>query len=471
MQMHAIIEIEEGSLNVVVGGRDGASTRIVRSLRIPLADMGRETIENALRTVGSDMLQGASGVHIVLGDRRSEHFLCTVPKMSSRDAVAFVMREAMRLTNAQSGDEIMITPRLIKRLPGKNVLVGSSAVAKSVWEPARVAFKARGLRVLSVQTIESCLAMSVDAAETEPVAVLECNGGRARYVLCVDQTPVKGRRFMIGAGGDQNEATLMTQLAMELPRTMDWLRETGEALPQKLLLGSRVGLSDESIQMLASAEVGEMVRSNPNVVCDEDLSMPDVGVATLLDRIASGQKLQSLLATPQLNMPASAGYIVTTMAAASLGVLGGLSAVVDGNAWMQVRGERDSLCAQCTDLKDELTEMVSSGEGSDEPTVSPRLTAALTMRRPISRLISEISNSAGAEISIEEIKFASKSTVVVSGLVRGTGRQHALTAMGKFTDKVHARPYLMAMGEDEMSEVVGQPNSFRFKLNLAWRTQ
>lgn len=471
MQMHAIIELEEGWLNVVVGGRDGGCTRVVRSLRIPLADLGRETIENALRTVGSDMLQGAPGVHVVLGDRRSEHFLSTVPKMSSRDAESFVVREAMRLTNAQSTGEIMVAPRLIKRLPGKKVLVGASVVAKSVWEPVRAAFEKRELPVLSVQTIESCLAMSVDAEQTDPVAVLECNGGRARYVLCVDQTPVKVRRFMIGAGGDQSESTLMTQLLMELPRTMDWLRESSESLPKKLLLGNRLGLGEESLAMLAGAEVGELVSRNPVVECDEELSTPDVAVADLLNRLANGQKPLSLVGTPQLRMPVGAGHILTTLAAASVGILGGLSAVVDGNEWMQTRSERDGLKGQCEDLKHQLAEQASSEEMSEQPESTPQLLSALTMRRPLSRLISEISNGASAEISIEEIKFASTSRVVVTGMVKGSDRQNSLTAMGNFTDEVHALPYLMAKGEDEISEVVGRPNSFRFKLNLAWRTE
>ena len=52
MKMHAIIEIEEGTMNVVVGGRDGGRTRVVRSLRMPLADLGTATVENALRTIG-----------------------------------------------------------------------------------------------------------------------------------------------------------------------------------------------------------------------------------------------------------------------------------------------------------------------------------------------------------------------------------------------------------------------------------
>ena len=50
MKMHAIIEIEEGSMNVLVGGAgDGGRATVARSARLPLPDLGRETVENALR--------------------------------------------------------------------------------------------------------------------------------------------------------------------------------------------------------------------------------------------------------------------------------------------------------------------------------------------------------------------------------------------------------------------------------------
>ena len=39
MQTCAVIEIEEGGMNVVVGSRVGGETRVLRSIRVDLADL------------------------------------------------------------------------------------------------------------------------------------------------------------------------------------------------------------------------------------------------------------------------------------------------------------------------------------------------------------------------------------------------------------------------------------------------
>ena len=474
MKMHAIIEIEEGSLNVVVGGRDGGRAKVVRSLRIPLADLGAATIENALRTVGSEALEGAQGVHVVIGDRRSQHFLSTLPKMAPRDAVSFVTREALRLANIQSADDIMVTTRLVRMLAGNKMQLGSTALARSVWNPIAAAFEKHGMPVLSLQTMESCLAMATDPQFTEPVAVIECNGSKARYVVSVDQMPVQVRRFMIGGGGgglggEQNEASMMTQLAMELPRTIDWLRETGQSLPRQTLIGKRVGLSDESLQMLAGEDTGGVGYARCDVEWSEDVSAPGVGVAALLQRLSTGAAIESLLEPAKLSLPMGSRHLVSMLAAACVAVMGGYSAVIDGSAWMNASKQVDSVVDECDEVQAQIDDLVSGAAPLDSPAASPWLSEALTMRRPLSRLISEVSNSASDEISIEEILFASKSPVVVSGQVEGASRQDALTAMGHFTKKVHALEFVNPQGHDEISEVDGQPNRFRFKFNLAWR--
>lgn len=471
MKMHAIIEIEEGTMNVVVGGRDGGRTRVVRSLRMPLADLGTATVENALRTIGSDMLQGASGVHVVLGDRRAQHFLSILPAIAPRDAVAFVTREALRLANVPSSEEILVSTRLLCKLPGNKLQLAASAIARSVWTPIHAAFDARSLPVLSLQTMESCLAMATDASTAEPVAMLECNGGKARYVVCVNQAPVQVRRFMIGGGGEHNESALMTQLAMELPRTLDWLRETNQALPQQLWLGSRVVLADESLHVLASDETGEARRTTALAEWGDDQAAPSIGVAALLHRLSSGVKTASLLDAPKLRLPMSVGHYVTVFAAACVAVMGAYSAVIDGSAWMNLKQDHQRIAAECQEAQNQLTQRDMEDGQHGAVDTNSKLGEALSMRRPLSRLIGELSNSAGEEISIEEVKFASKSPIVVSGVVEGTNRRHALSAMGAFTEKVHAMPFIVAGSQDEMSEVDGHANRFRFRLSLAWRTK
>lgn len=470
MKTHAILELEEGTLNVVVGARDGNRTRLLRQLRMPLPDLGRETVSNALRGVTGEMLQGADGVHVVVGDRRAQHFLSTLPKSASKDAVDFVTREALRLTNLPSADDVLVATRLVRRLAGNKLLLGTSALSRSVWAPLQAAFEENGMKVLGLHTMESCMAMACDPDFTEPVAVLECSGGRARYVLCVDQTPIQVRRFLIGVGEEQNEAALTTQLAMELPRTLDWLRETGQPLPKQLLVGSRVGIDDESLAMLASDEIDDLRRARPDVICEDDVVMPNLGMATLLERLAGGAPLPSLLDPPKLRMPMGAGRMAGVLAATSLGVLASYSAVVDGSAWLEARDENAAICSQCDDIQLQIDELAIEEGGGASP-ANPHLQHALSMRRPISRLLAEVSNSCGSGLHLDEVQFASRSPVVVSGHVEAETRQQALATMAAFVDKVHALPYLEARGQEEVSEVLGKPNYIRFRMSLAWRNQ
>jgi hypothetical protein len=118
----------------------------------------------------------------------------------------------------------------------------------------------------------------------------------------------------------------------------------------------------------------------------------------------------------------------------------------------------------------QIDELSFARDGGDAAP-APELQRALSMRRPISRLLAEISNSCGGELHLEEIQFASKSPVVVSGHVEARTRQLALATMAEFTDKVHALPYLEARGQEEVSEVLGRPNHIRFRISLAWRNQ
>lgn len=471
MKMHAIIEIEEGSLNIVVGGREGGHTKVVRSLRVPLSDLTAATIETALRSVSGDVLQGATGVHVVIGDRRSQHFLSTLPKMPPRDAIAYVTREALRLGNLQSAEDILVSTRLVRVLPGNKMQLGSTAVPRSIWRPIEEALTNHGLQILGLHTIESCLAMTTDPDFSEPVAVLDCNGSRARYVVSVDQTPVQVRRFMIGggAGGEVNEASMMTQLAMELPRTIDWLRETGQALPRRTAVGTRVGISQASLEMLVGEETGELGFADCKVQWAAELIAPGLGVAGLLERLASGRKMQSLLDVPKLSLPMGSRHLVSMAAAVCVTVLAGYSAVVDGTAWLETCDQAGQVESECQELEMQIEDVEMGSEPTVASGANPALDRALTMRRPVSRLISEVSNSAGDGIRLEEIRFASKSPIVISGQVEGASRQDALAAMGAFTQKVHAMDFVVARGQDEVSEVEGLANRFRFQLNLSWR--
>ena len=436
---------------------------------MPLPDLGRESLQNALRGIGGDTLQGAGGVHVIFGERRMQHYLSTVPRMSARDAVAFVTREGLRLANVQSVDDILVAPSLVRRLSDGKLRLASTALGRGVWEPLRVAFEQSNVKVLSLQSMEASMAFATDRDSYDAVAVLEYNAGRARFVLCVDQAPVQVRRFLIGGGVESNAAAFTTQLAMELPRTFDWLRETGHPVPSRLLLGSRVAIDEESLDMLRGDDLEEICVAPLPVVCAEGQAVPSIGAATLLHRLCIGKAPVSLLDQPKLRLPWHTKHLASLGAAAAVGALCTLSAVVDGKAWLHTAEEHERAARESASTESRLLGEEALLIDPDVPTIDPALEKALKMRRPVSRLISEVSNAAGADVHLEELAFASTSRLTLTGQVEGQGRKQALAAMGRFTRRLHELEFLLANGQEEIGEVRGQSNRFRFKLSLGWR--
>jgi hypothetical protein len=475
MQALTIVEIEEGSLAVVTGAADDDQPRVLRSARVPLPDLGRETIGNALRALQEDALQGVDAVHVVLGERRMQHFTSQLPRTSPGDAVSYVVREAQRLCGMQSAAEVMVSTRVLRRLPGGRMVLGTTALARSVFEPLQEAFTAAGIAVLGLYSMESLLALAANSSDGRATAVLECNAGRARFVLCDAQSPVQVRRFLIGGAGETNPAALATQFAMELPRTFDWLRETRQPLPSSLLLGTRAGVEDDALSMLQTDELTRVERAVvPFRLAADSLPMPSLGVGMLLARLAASEPVLSLTEAPRLQMPWTGQRLVSLAAALAVGALCSWSALVDGSRLMQTQVVR-------TELDDELAELSASlaVEGAepaaagqlvdDVEAQADRLRTALSTRRPVSRLLAEISNGAGKELHLEELKFTSTERILVVGIVQGRSRQDALASIAAFSERLGKLPYVVLGGEDEINEVARQRNCYRFKLGMTWR--
>jgi hypothetical protein len=122
--------------------------------------------------------------------------------------------------------------------------------------------------------------------------------------------------------------------------------------------------------------------------------------------------------------------------------------------------ERDTLAAQL---------VPASVVPVAAPEVDERLQAALVMRRPISRLLADVSNGAGSDLHIEDCRFASTERIVVSGVVQGESRQQALAAIATFARHLQDIPYVKIGGDEEIAEVPRLKNCFRFKLGMTWR--
>jgi hypothetical protein len=477
MQASTIVEIEEGALAVVVGAADGDRLHILRSVRVPLPDTGRDTLVNALRALQENCLQGVESAHVVFGERRLQHFTSKLPRTSPGDAVAFVVREAQRLCGVQTAAEVMVATRLLRQLPGGGLVLATTALARNVFEPIREAFAAVGIELRGLHSMESMLALAATSTDGRPVAVIECSAGRARFVLCDAQSPVQVRRFLIGGTTENNQGAMATHFAMELPRTFDWLRETKQPLPATLLLGTRASIDDASLPLLLNDDLQQVQRAVvPFQLASESLPVPSLGVGMLLSHLVARRPVLSLLDPPRLQLPWNAKHMVALAAALTAGSMFSWSAVVDGRELLRTQAARAAVEREAADLSAELaTELgapvAGDPAGSDgaPDAQAERLRTALSTRRPLSRLLAELSNSAGKELHLEELKFTGADRIEVIGIVQGRSRQDVLAAIAAFSERLGRLPYLVPGGDDEIDEVARQRNCYRFKLGMTWR--
>ena len=99
MKLHALVELEEGGLTVVVAGREGRVPRVVRSTRVPLAALTPEEVSSGLLSV-SDHFDGVDGVHVLFGDRRAR---CFTTKLPASSVTSFGMKSSRAIICSTTG--------------------------------------------------------------------------------------------------------------------------------------------------------------------------------------------------------------------------------------------------------------------------------------------------------------------------------------------------------------------------------
>lgn len=467
-----IVELEEGALSITAAKHDGRKGEVLRAVRLPLADLGRDSVAKALRGADGALFEGSKGVHVVLGDRRVQHFVTTAPQLTPADTTAFVVREALRLTGMPAAADVLVSTRLLRTLAGKRIVAAATALARNVWEPIQEAFRQAGIEVLSLHSMESCLALAATAAQPstgKQTAVVELNSGRARFVLCDSNAPVRVRRFLVGGGNEAGAEAFSGQLMMELPRTIEWLRETGCPVPHRLVLGTRVAIDDATIAMIRG-DLESVERALVTTSVATSQANPGLGVMKLIECLGAGTEPPSLLQPPRLSLPWGATRWASLIGTAAAGFACTFSAVTDLQSTTEVRLQVTQSAQQHMELQQQLGEIQSTfALPPDTTATEASLRSALSMRRPLSRLLAEISNSTNAQLRLEELRFASTERIIVSGLIDSQTRKEALDAFADFTHLIHGLPYLEEAGQEEINEVAGQPGRFRFRLSLAWR--
>ncbi len=470
MKLHTLVELEEGGLTVVVAGREGRAYRVVRSTRVPLASLTPEEVASGLLSV-SDMFEESNGVHVLFGDRRARCFTTKLPASTASDLLSYVRREAVRRGAGNSVRDLLITAEIVKYHPGRLVSVFATALAEDVWAPFGKAFADSGVNVLSLSIVEASLAAATRAQTGEIVLVAEVSGGRARFVIAEGRGVVQSRRFIVGAGSESVDAdAVMTQLAMELPRTLEWLREGDMPIPTAVLVGRRLGVPKDDLNVLVGDPITELREAEFKVQVDAGTQEPGLAALSVLDRLVRGEGVPSLLTEPRIKLPLTRGMRVAIAAMLAVGFSASAIALVNG---YEARTHRNAFQSYTEELQalnralDDFSRQLPDGEVmlADET----RLEQALQTRRPISRLLADISRNAQADMVIDDLSFASMDAIKISGYVEGARRSVALTSLATFARGMRALVYIGSQGGEDVRPVEGFSARFHFELVFTWR--
>lgn len=466
MKTQAILEIEEGWLTLTVADIGAKPMRIHSCAQQKMPEISRETVANVMQAFGPEVLADGVGVHVIVGDRRALHLTTTVPLMPADDAVRFLAREVSRAGGLRTATEALMTARLLRTLPGGKLQLAASALPRSVWSPVAAALEDVGAKVRGLYTMESCLALAAGPGE-ERVAVLECSAGRARFVACDGDAPALVRRFLVG-GGEGSSSAVVAQLAMELPRTFDWLRENGLPEPAAIVHGNRMHIDDDGYTMLRG-NLERFEAAPLDAEFDEEVPVPGLATLSLLRRLAQGASPDSLLEEPALLVPWARRKVAAYAALAVLGLGMSWLGIEQGSDYLRIRHDQRDVDLRERDVSTHIAEATPAAPAGEVLSAANQLENALRTRRPVSRLVAEVSNAANDAVHLDGLQFATNERIVITGVVKASSRNAALAALAAFTSRLRGLPYVLADGQDEVADVPGTAHCLRFKIGMAWR--
>lgn len=465
---HSIIELEDGTLTLTIAEVARHQLTVTSCRRVALGNLHGDGPGAALRALQAEFQGAMARVHVLLGERRCQHFTLQLPRLASAQLRTLVVRESLRLAGLPEGTAMLARARVVKRSPHGRFVLGVTAVASDVWEPLARVFQGLGIEVLSLATVEDGLGQAIDFSLPPRTAVVEFSSGRARFVCCEHGAPTQVRRFLVSgfeSGDAIDPAVLGAQLAMEVPRTLDYLKEQGQARPEALLLSRRTGLCEDDLEVFTEQGI-RCVLARADWQLADGADQPGLASIGRLRALQRGVELTSLSAGVTVHLPMSRTRPLLLAAGLATGLFGiGLGTaqlgVVDG-----MRLELRQLRLESARLdRTAAASTVASGATSTAQLAQ----RVLAMRRPCSLLLAQICNATAPACELQRIDFDGVTGVTVSGRVVETSRTRALAALRAFADGLGRIGCVANRGREEVGELDGDAARLRFSLALRWR--
>lgn len=467
MTTTAIIELEEGALSITTATVHGRTVQATRSVHVPLPDLEHSTLVSILTSLSADMLRSVRDVHLVLGDRRMHHFRCDVPRMPAAALEDFVQREAMRMTGLPTVADVMVAVAGVHKGPNGTLRIAATALPRAVWDSLRRTFDESGVKVTSLRSLESCLALM--APSTASTAVVECGVGRTRFVLSENRTVCQVRRFIVGSSANGSSEAIGAQLTLELPRTLEWLRESGNTAPVCMLLGPRAAAGIRAIGM--DMDGLPPVIERRDALADAGQGESPIACSTLLAALANNSAPASLLEPLRLALPLTGRRVAALAVAAAIAAIGAWSFCGDLARWRLASTRIAQLVTTADEVRHSLQDAQAAGAVAFDSTSheQARLQQALGRRRPVSLLIADLARACG-KVHLDAVDSGGDDRVGVSGFVTAASRREALEEISRFLREVRALPYLLPTALEDIGELPGLLPGFRFQVGFTWRT-
>lgn len=466
------IEIEEGGLSLAIAERQRHGFELLIQIGARLASLERNDVLMALREVLGNLPGRVESAHVAIGERRSIHFLSKVPMLSPREMSLFINREAHRLGSLAPDVEVLSSSRYLKPQKNSTHLFGAVALPAHVWEPVGAAFEELGIEVLSLTSIEDAASEVLPEDFHNPAAILECSAGKVRFVYCEHGSPAHVRRFLLPGGESAlGDSTLVaTQLAMEVPRTLDYFCDQNCEQVRSLLISHKFGL-DDTLAPMVSGDVEDFRLHSPPIAVDRS-QQPGLATYGMMARALAGKRV-SLLHDELVEVPLRLGTKLLAAAGVLLGVAAGSAVFTLAPKSEELRLRAEASAAERSEVSAELNEVrvQQAAEAERLAGVSPdarRLAELLHTRRPVSLMLASVAAAAPDGVAIEQLSLAPGRTIVVSGRVEGESRMASLDGMAAFS-KALGRIGCVAKVDEQVAGGV-RPGSLQFTIHLDWRS-
>ncbi len=469
-QRRVFLEIDENLLTLSLVMFRGKAVQLQECRSVEVDDLRPDRISKAISPLVNDLGLKDLPCHIAFGDRRFVHARTTLPRLESQELQALVDREIRREGSLSGDKKILSEARLVRKLKDGRYEFTLTAVPADVWAPISEGLIAAGLNIVQMTSLDDATAASLAKTEQGPFAILDLGTSRIRFVHCEGRSVRQVRRIFLPSTNlsDAADAAMAaSHLALEIPRTLDFLSGLGCEAPGALLVSQRLSLSEDDL-MIIRGDIPVCRRLEANFTQEGDgETKPSLATQGLINTVIEASS-RSLLANKPIIVPRPIYLSMSWAAILALAFITCLAGVMVNADLEAAQADLDRINLATNELAGRTAEWIEANT-PEETASDPRLAALLETRRPISHLVAEVCRKVPEGMHLTGLRLLSQDRIEVTASVSSGSRLESLGLAAKFVQSLATIPYLSKQSE-EIEENRLAPENLRFRVLLHWRT-